>query len=425
MTQTPQTGAPLLKERDIDPEAYHIVKTLQQRGFVTYLVGGCVRDLLLDKHPKDFDIVTSARPQDVRKAISHAFIIGRRFRLVLVKRGSSQYEVSTFRRDPKPDEVEPNPDEGKDDSIAGDNFFGTPEEDACRRDFTINALFYDPIAHQLIDYAEGMADLELGMVRMIGDPNVRLLEDPIRIMRAIRLSHMIRFSIDPELRLAIQRHAESLPSTALPRRREEFLKYLRLENPALPFLTSADLGVLKYISPQLNEILCDTSRHDLFVRYLTHFHSQKLDSPLELFAGLVMAYFLTARDGVFPEDLRTHDLLDDSHALKLMRDELGMFKSEQATIAKAMHLMTLLRRRGDFESRGERRRRALIANEAFPLSLKLAEREHWLSATDLHFWQKQLREYLASGQTHDRRPKRPRRRRPRSQRKPQEIKPSN
>ena len=236
-TQTPGIRDVEFARHLIDPDAFQIVRILQNRGFTTYLVGGCVRDIILGKHPKDFDIATNARPQEVKRAVSNAFIIGRRFRLVLVKRGDMQYEVSTFRRDPRPDE-------NLEELPGGDNLFGSPEEDARRRDFTINCLFYDPIACRLIDYAEGLPDLEAGVVRMIGDPNVRLNEDPIRILRGIRLAHMIRFSLDSDLRLAMQKHSENLLNTALPRRREEILKFLRLDNPALPFLTSMDLGVL-------------------------------------------------------------------------------------------------------------------------------------------------------------------------------------
>src|SRR6185437_5841664 len=164
--QTPATEmiTPKLHEEFIDRDALHIVRTLKGRGFETYLVGGCVRDLLLGKHPKDFDIATTARPQDVRRLISNAFIIGKRFRLVLVKRGETQFEVATFRRDIRPDEnVEELPG-------GVDNIFGTAEEDAKRRDFTINALFFDPIDHRVIDFCEGRTDLDEGVVRMIGDP---------------------------------------------------------------------------------------------------------------------------------------------------------------------------------------------------------------------------------------------------------------
>jgi len=239
-TQTTGQNSIHFDSRLIAPDTQHIVRTLQKRGFNTFLVGGCVRDILLGKAPKDFDIATNARPQEVKRALHNAFIIGRRFRLVLVKRGDVQYEVSTFRRDVRPDE---NLEEG----MSVDNIFGSPEEDARRRDFTINGLLYDPVQNNLLDYVEGLPDLEAGIVRMIGDPNVRLIEDPIRILRGIRLAHMIRFSLDCDLRLAIQKNSDQLLKTALPRRREEILKFLRLENPALPFLTSTIETTLPFL----------------------------------------------------------------------------------------------------------------------------------------------------------------------------------
>ncbi|OFZ20405.1 MAG: hypothetical protein A2Z20_08820, partial [Bdellovibrionales bacterium RBG_16_40_8] len=350
-TQTSEKNSLRLNNDDIDPNAFHIVKTLQRHGFTTYLVGGCVRDLLLNRHPKDFDIATFASPREVRRFINHSFIIGKRFRLVLVKRGETQYEVSTFRRDQGPaDTQEELPD--------GDNLFGSPEEDARRRDFTINAFFYDPIKHELIDYAEGLPDLQHGVVRMIGDPDIRLLEDPIRILRGIRLAHMIRFSLDSKLREAMQRHAASLQGAALPRKREEILKFLRLDNPALPLLTSLDLGVLDYVSPQLAALLRDIPKVEVFLNYLFSFHDKKLNTPAELFAGLVVPYYLTLHGGQISPQLRAHDILNDEKLVRLMSNELGMFKSEQTLIAKAMHLMALFARKKEFANRGDRRRRA-------------------------------------------------------------------
>ncbi len=381
MTQKPRQNQ--LDHRDIDPAALAIVNNLQSRGFTAYLVGGCVRDLLLGKHPKDFDIATTAMPQQIRRAIPNAFIIGKRFRLVLVKRGAVQYEVATFRREARPDEnIEELP--------AGDNIFGTPQEDAKRRDFTINALFYDPVASQLIDYAEGLADLEAGIIRMIGDPNTRLIEDPIRIMRGIRLAHMIRFRLEPELKAAMGRHAEELKKTALPRRREEILKFLRLDDPSLAFLTAFDLGVLDPVTPTLNRLLAQPDKAEIFVRHLAAFHDHELSTPNELFAGLMLAFLLTESAGELvtteKSELRARDIMEHPVLHPMMHNELGMFKSEQMVFAKAVQLLALLKKRREFEKRGERRRVAVVANEAFPLALKLAERIHWLSPNDLHFW---------------------------------------
>jgi poly(A) polymerase len=286
------TQKPCLHQEWIDREALDIVRLLQDRGFTTYLVGGCVRDLLLNKQPKDYDIATDARPGDVRRQIRNAFIIGKRFRLVLVKRGDQQFEVATFRRDLKTDEVLP------DHIESGDNLFGSPEEDANRRDFTINGLMYDPISNKLLDFCGGLGDLKNQTIRTIGEPNRRFKEDPIRILRGIRLAHLIRFNIDPEVREAIQTNAASLVDTALPRRREEILKYLRIADPAQPFLESYDLGVLKYISPHLHEVFFHKESADLFCHYLSHIHDKPIDQsdPVQLFGALVQAYYRATID---------------------------------------------------------------------------------------------------------------------------------
>ncbi len=394
-----------LNHRAIDRDALNVVERLHRKGFTTYFVGGCVRDLLLGIEPKDFDIATSARPNQVRQNIQNAFVIGRRFRLVLVKRGERQFEVSTFRRDPLPNEV-------FEDENMGDNIFGDPEADANRRDFTINSLFYDPVENEIIDYAKGMKDLNAGIVRMIGDPQLRLVEDPIRILRAIRLAHMIRFSLDTDLKRGLKDHADKLPATALPRRREEILKFLRLQDPSLAFITSFDLGVLKHISPTLDQLMHESGKCDLFLKHLREFHTNELGNPSELFAGLMHAYLLSECNGDMSSFVKAHDILDNPALQKLMRDELGMFKSEQMDFAKSIHLHTILMQRDLWEKRGERRRQAVLSNPAFELSMKLAEREFLLAPEDLMYWTQEKEKWdgigknRSQGSGHRNRPRR-------------------
>lgn len=384
---------PRLHDDWLDPEAVEIVRLLQKRGFTTYFVGGCVRDLLLNIHPKDYDIVTDARPNEVRRIIPHCFVIGKRFRLVLAKRGEQQYEISTFRQETKPEEdISESEEEGTDPgfqrspSIDGDNTFGTPEEDSRRRDFTINSLFYDPISRELIDFENGMADLRGGIVRIIGDPVTRLNEDPIRILRGIRLAQMIRFAIEPSLRQAMQTQASELQKTALPRRREEYLKFLRLPDPTLPFVLAHDLGVLQYATPTLDRLLSSPESAESFLKHLRDLHLNDKATPVELFAGLVYSF---VRAEIEPDpmvEIRAHQVLENELLLNWMRSELGMFKSEQLIVAKALNLMSLLRRRKDFEKRGDSRRRAVVGNAAFPLALQMCKCDLTLSSSDLQFW---------------------------------------
>lgn len=156
--------APKISARDIDPDALSVLHRLHHAGFVAYLVGGGVRDILLGRAPKDFDVATDARPGQIKRLFRNAFIIGRRFRLALIRFGEKQIETATFRRDPEPDDAPgPAAPGGGDPEATGalyqmsDNAFGTPEEDALRRDFTVNALFYDPFEDRVIDYEIGRA----------------------------------------------------------------------------------------------------------------------------------------------------------------------------------------------------------------------------------------------------------------------------
>ena len=398
---------------DLDSHAVGIVKALQKQGHTSYLVGGCVRDLLVGLKPKDFDIGTTASPEQIRRIIYRSYVIGKRFRLVLVKRDDQQYEVATFRREVSADDIKAM--EAEETEVPrGDNFFGTPEEDARRRDFTINALFYDPVEHILIDYCQGLTDLEDRLIRIIGEPVVRLKEDPIRILRGVRLAHKLGFSIEPSLRSAMIETASTLKTTVLPRRREEFLKLLRLDDPSLAFLELYDLGILEATAPSLVPIFADLERQKLFLHYLRQFHERPLDlaSPLELFGTLLLAVLRALY-----EDHRGREILDQPEMVRLMRDELGMFKYEQSLFAKALQLHSLMKRKREFEKRGPRRRQAVVQTDAFKVALQLAERDYWLSADELMFWRDEAQKTAEMGPLtsddfkEDRGPRRRRRRR--------------
>ncbi len=155
---------------------------------------------MLDRRPKDFDVGTSAHPQQVRDLFRNSRLIGRRFRLVHVFFGPHNVEVATFRRRGEVEGVDGDP------LIRQDNTFGTPEEDALRRDFTINSLFYDPRTFRVIDYAGGLSDLDARVIRTISDPVVRMREDPVRMIRAVRFAAKLGFTIEPEARAAIRAH---------------------------------------------------------------------------------------------------------------------------------------------------------------------------------------------------------------------------
>ena len=180
-----------ISRSQIDENTLKVLYRLHRNGFQAYLVGGSVRDLLLGRTPKDFDVGTDATPQQVKKLFRNCFLVGRRFRLAHIRFGSDQIvEVATFRRHPHPDELPENPEEH---GFFLQNQFGTPCEDAFRRDFTINALFYNIADFSIVDYVGGLKDLESRLLRVIGDPMVRFVEDPVRMLRALEFSARLGF----------------------------------------------------------------------------------------------------------------------------------------------------------------------------------------------------------------------------------------
>ena len=219
----------------MNPNALRILYRLKDNGYVGYLVGGCVRDLLLGREPKDFDVVTNATPNEVKRLFRNCRLIGRRFRLAHLHYQDEIIEVATF-RSLAADEPAPEPHEAeqhrrhlrtlKDDDgmILRDNVYGTPAEDAQRRDFTVNALSYNIADFSIIDYTGGLADLAAGIIRTIGDPDVRFQEDPVRMLRAVRFAALLGFTIEENSRTALVAAADTIVRAAPARLYEETLK---------------------------------------------------------------------------------------------------------------------------------------------------------------------------------------------------------
>lgn len=208
-----------LGPRVLDPNALKVIKTLNANGYQGYLVGGCVRDALCGVKPKDFDVATDAPLDAVSKLFRRSRIVGRRFPIVHVRFGRDLIEVSTFRRSISDKVLQD--DKGM---ILRDNAFGTLQEDAFRRDFTANALYYDPSNNEIIDFVGGVADIEAKKLRFIGETPTRLAEDPVRILRAIRFAAKLDFDIDPEILKLTKQTAGRLASIPPARLFDEFLK---------------------------------------------------------------------------------------------------------------------------------------------------------------------------------------------------------
>lgn len=368
-----------LKSQFIDPSVLKVIQTLQKNGHTTYVVGGCVRDLYLGIQPKDFDVATSAKPNQVKKLIKGSYVIGRRFRLVLVQRTNLQIEIATFRKSIPENLTKAS------DAPYRDNFFGSPQQDSQRRDFTANGLFYDPIKDKLFDYCNGIDDLKKRVLRMIGDPSIRLPEDSIRILRAIRLSQKIGFRINKNLRKQIKSQAFTLENSALTRRREEFIKFLKLKEPHLAFLEAYDLDVLKYTVPLLHQAFEQLHFTDQFSQIKSTITPNS--HPVLLLGHLIHTYVRSFihTDPLIP--IRAKNLLEHPDLSKLMKDQLNIFKYEQSHICIALQMELTLKKRKEFEQRNSKRQFVVISNEAFPLAFEFAKKDQLLSGSDILFWE--------------------------------------
>ena len=399
-----------LSRRDVDPDALKVLYRLKDAGFSAYLVGGGVRDLLLGRRPKDFDIGTDAHPYQVKKLFRNCWVIGRRFRLAHVVFGKKVIEVATFRRQVTDDEMaeakaaaESGDARSRDDHhhlIHRDNTFGTAEEDAFRRDFTINALFYDIATFSVIDYVGGLHDLRAGVVKCIGIPENRFREDPVRMQRAISFGARLKFNIDEPILEAIARHRGEIAKAAPPRLMDEYYKILRTGCARPTFEALKRVGLLEPLSPMLHEQAGDTlwaslDRLDAY-RRRSAACPDTLTNPVLLGSFIVPLGFSQAG---WPSWLEAGDAPGLS---------LGLLPLARKDVER-IHQVLMLQRRLREPSRSPHARRTLVQRSAF------ADAITWL---DIHsdrpdlltYWRNEVGQEAPESTP---RPRRRRRRRPR------------
>ena len=253
----------------ISPEALKVLYRIKENGYLAFLCGGCVRDILLGREPKDFDLATNAKPEELRRIFRNCRLVGRRFRLAHILFGQDQFiEVATFRAlsDGTEPEVAASTRRLKVDAartadgiIVRDNVFGSPEEDALRRDFTVNALFYNIADYSLIDYVNGLSDIQGRLLRSIGDPRKRYVEDPVRMLRAIRFAASLGLDMEPDTYSAISECRDYLALASPARLFEEVLKLLSCGGAERVYHFLKDTGLLAVLFPDLAEWLAADS----------------------------------------------------------------------------------------------------------------------------------------------------------------------
>ena len=366
-----------ITRKNIDPDALRVLYRLDHLGYTAYLVGGGVRDLLLGRKPKDFDVGTSAKPNEVRRAFKNCFLIGRRFRLAHVRFGSKVIETATFRQNSQTvGEIIEHAAEGP----FEDNTFGTPETDAYRRDFTVNGLFYNIRDFSVIDWVGGLKDIEKKIIRSIGDPMIRFREDPVRMMRAIKFASRLDFKIEKGTEKALRELHSMILSASVPRVCEEVFRLFPYGRSEAAFRMLWEYGLMGDLLPDLAEFISkDGGRKSRTWKYLAtldRYERAMAEQGIEVVNGLRAAvlYAAWARS-------------DPGRSREIMGTMLKSIKIPKATYFTATLMLDSVRR---LSRPPERTRRRFIYNRDFPDALdfnRIVARAEGLNEDILDQWQ--------------------------------------
>lgn len=329
-----------ISRSNIDPDAVKVLYRLANSKFTAYLVGGSVRDMLLGRVPKDFDISTDAQPGQIRKLFRNCFLIGRRFRLAHIVFGKKVIETSTFRAEPKSNN------DSDDLYQVEDNTFGTPEQDARRRDFTINGLFYDIKSFAVIDYVGGLKDLDRKIIRCIGNPNVRFREDPVRMMRAIRFASKLDFAIEKSCCRAIQQHHADILNSSLPRICEEVYRLFMVNAAERAFRMMWQFRLLEDLIPEVSDFLDRNGKESAsFWKYLAALDSMPNNSEFSngvRSAVLCYPLFLEKYERALnaaPSNARVNRMVIARDTLHILTQRLGTPKAVAYTAVAVIDLL--------------------------------------------------------------------------------------
>jgi len=336
-----------ISRKNIDPDALKVLYRLSGLGYTAYLVGGGVRDLLMGRKPKDFDVGTSARPNEVKRAFRNCFLIGRRFRLAHVRFGDKVIETATFRQNSQTvGEIIEHAAEGP----LEDNTFGTPETDAYRRDFTVNGLFYDIKDFSVIDWVGGMEDIRDKVIRAIGDPGIRFQEDPVRMMRAIKFSSRLGFRIERKTAAAMKKYHRCILTASVPRVCEEVFRLFPYGHSEEAFRQMWSCGMLSDLLPSLSAYIDRSGgRKSPTWRYLAvldEYENMMSGKGFEVSNGLRAAVLMT---GLFREEGK------DGAGRKVMQTMVDSLKIPKATYFTAVLLMESGKRLSSPPTKGKSR----------------------------------------------------------------------
>jgi poly(A) polymerase len=321
-----------VSRKEISDSALKVLYRLHNAGFQAFLVGGCVRDAILDLHPKDFDVATNATPDEVRGLFNNCRLIGRRFRLAHVRFGREVIEVATFRAAAihESDDVS-HDDEGR---ILRDNVYGTIEEDVWRRDFTCNALYYDISDFSIWDYAGGMQYIENRRLVLIGDAQQRLREDPVRMLRAVRFAAKLNFTLDPAVANAIHANVDLLPNVPAARLFDEFMKLFQGGSAQRTFELLWEYGLFDQLFPQTSRALEQDQDFARFVQAALQNTDRRVAEDKSVTPMFLLGVFLWAPIRKLAERHQEDDDLTEAQALNLAGYEIAAEQQRRIALPK-------------------------------------------------------------------------------------------
>lgn len=347
-----------LSRRDISKHALKVLYRLHDAGYQAYLVGGGVRDILLGRHPKDFDLVTNAHPEEISNLFRNSRLIGRRFRLVHVHFGAQIVEVATFRAEhPEAKDLDPSMGRsGEDGMLIRDNIYGTFEEDIWRRDFTVNAIYYNIADFSLIDYVGGLADLETHTLRMIGDPAARYREDPVRMLRAVRFAAKLDFTLHKNTEAPLYELAPLLTNVPGARLFDEYIKLFLSGHALASFHLLRRYKLFSILFPATEECLNEGTHQVLIETFLNNAFQNTDQRVLE--DKPVAPPFLLAALLWYPLRIQANKLMEEgqmSESMALFEAHELILREQRRSFAIPRRLTQIVRDIWSFQTRLQRR----------------------------------------------------------------------
>ena len=379
------------------PKAVEIVNTLKQNGHTAFFVGGCVRDVLLGSKPKEIDITSSATPEQIQKLFKKTYPVGAKFGVCVVAMGDHNFEVSTFRTDSDyADGRHPN-------SVA----FSDPKEDANRRDFTINALFWDPIESKLYDYVGGLDDLNSGIIKAVGDPIKRFEEDRLRILRCARFVSQLSFAVDRKTYDALFQIKDPLKGISPERLRDELEKILMTKKPSIALNILNDADILKVVLPELSAMKgvpqpkefhkYDVWGHTMFALDVAAKETNDEEKTKELMWALLLHDVGKPGTITMPKDKNDRIRFNghDNEGAKLAEDILTRLKLPNRTIKKVCYIVQNHMRVGKADGMRKSRLKMLLAKDTFKDELNLVYADIKASHEKMEIYEFLKKEYAA------------------------------